>query len=154
MLGRAAPAWLVPWWSLAALWPASTLPGVLCQGLCCVSVQVQQFKVTEGRINEARELYRPAAARAALLYFTMEQLRAVHPMYQFSLKVPALQGGTSSQFLSELVLCGPLNPLGSALLSCSWLSRRQLPSRLFSEREIGIISFGFRVSWSFRLYPD
>ncbi|NWY46905.1 DYH9 protein, partial [Sylvia atricapilla] len=48
--------------------------------------KVQEFKVTEGRINEAREHYRPAAARAALLYFTMDQLHAVHPMYQFSLK--------------------------------------------------------------------
>ncbi|NWI39535.1 DYH9 protein, partial [Picathartes gymnocephalus] len=48
--------------------------------------KVQEFKVTEGRINEAREHYRPAACRAALLYFTMNELHAIHPMYQFSLK--------------------------------------------------------------------
>ncbi|NWV12184.1 DYH9 protein, partial [Ptilonorhynchus violaceus] len=48
--------------------------------------KVQEFRVTEARINEAREHYRPAAARASLLYFTMNELRAVHPMYQFSLK--------------------------------------------------------------------
>uniref|UniRef100_A0A8C5TKR5 Dynein axonemal heavy chain 17 n=1 Tax=Malurus cyaneus samueli TaxID=2593467 RepID=A0A8C5TKR5_9PASS len=48
--------------------------------------KVQEFKVTECRINEAREHYRPAARRAALLYFTMDQLHTIHPMYQFSLK--------------------------------------------------------------------
>ncbi|NXH56730.1 DYH9 protein, partial [Rhabdornis inornatus] len=48
--------------------------------------KVQEFKVTEARINEAREQYRPAACRAALLYFTMNELHAIHPMYQFSLK--------------------------------------------------------------------
>uniref|UniRef100_A0A803V436 Dynein axonemal heavy chain 17 n=1 Tax=Ficedula albicollis TaxID=59894 RepID=A0A803V436_FICAL len=48
--------------------------------------KVQEFKVTEARINEAREQYRPAACRAALLYFTMSELHAIHPMYQFSLK--------------------------------------------------------------------
>lgn len=46
--------------------------------------------MTEARINEAREQYRPAACRAALLYFTMNELQAIHPMYHFSLKVPAL----------------------------------------------------------------
>ncbi|NXB13890.1 DYH9 protein, partial [Rhagologus leucostigma] len=48
--------------------------------------KVQEFKVTEARINEAREHYRPAACRASLLYFTMNELHAIHPMYQFSLK--------------------------------------------------------------------
>ncbi|NXB68815.1 DYH9 protein, partial [Struthidea cinerea] len=48
--------------------------------------KVQEFRVTEARINEAREHYRPAAGRAALLYFAMNELHAIHPMYQFSLK--------------------------------------------------------------------
>ncbi|XP_068888721.1 dynein axonemal heavy chain 9 isoform X1 [Aphelocoma coerulescens] len=48
--------------------------------------KVQEFKATEARINEAREHYRPAACRASLLYFTMNELHAIHPMYQFSLK--------------------------------------------------------------------
>ncbi|XP_064007233.1 dynein axonemal heavy chain 9-like isoform X1 [Pogoniulus pusillus] len=51
-----------------------------------IEEKVQQSKVTEARINEAREHYRPAAARASLLYFTMSDLQAIHPMYQFSLK--------------------------------------------------------------------
>lgn len=57
----------------------------------CVSLlQVKEAKVTEAKINEAREHYRPAAARASLLYFIMNDLNKIHPMYQFSLKVPSL----------------------------------------------------------------
>lgn len=52
--------------------------------------QVKEAKVTESKINEAREHYRPAAARASLLYFIMNDLNKIHPMYQFSLKVPHL----------------------------------------------------------------
>ncbi|XP_068770010.1 dynein axonemal heavy chain 9 [Struthio camelus] len=51
-----------------------------------IEEKVQESKVTETKINEAREHYRPAAARASLLYFTMNDLHAIHPMYQFSLK--------------------------------------------------------------------
>lgn len=49
--------------------------------------QVKEAKVTEAKINEAREHYRPAAARASLLYFIMNDLNKIHPMYQFALKV-------------------------------------------------------------------
>ncbi|XP_058415682.1 dynein axonemal heavy chain 9 [Diceros bicornis minor] len=51
-----------------------------------VEKKVQEAKVTEMKINEAREHYRPAAARASLLYFIMSDLSKIHPMYQFSLK--------------------------------------------------------------------
>ncbi|KGL87447.1 Dynein heavy chain 9, axonemal, partial [Charadrius vociferus] len=51
-----------------------------------IEEKVQESKVTETKINEAREHYRPAAARASLLYFAMNDLHAIHPMYQFSLK--------------------------------------------------------------------
>ncbi|OPJ75229.1 dynein heavy chain 9, axonemal [Patagioenas fasciata monilis] len=51
-----------------------------------IEEKVQESKVTETKINEAREHYRPAAARASLLYFIMSDLHAIHPMYQFSLK--------------------------------------------------------------------
>lgn len=54
---------------------------------CLPPSQVQEAKVTEVKINEAREHYRPAAARASLLYFIMNDLSKIHPMYQFSLKV-------------------------------------------------------------------
>ncbi|KAM6469113.1 dynein axonemal heavy chain 9 [Liasis olivaceus] len=48
--------------------------------------KVQESKMTEVKINEAREHYRPAAARASLLYFIMNDLNTINPMYQFSLK--------------------------------------------------------------------
>lgn len=43
--------------------------------------------LTEKKINEARENYRPAAARASLLYFILNDLEKINPLYQFSLKV-------------------------------------------------------------------
>ncbi|NXF34813.1 DYH9 protein, partial [Nyctibius bracteatus] len=51
-----------------------------------IEEKVHESKVTETKINEAREHYRPAAAQASLLYFTMNDLHTIHPMYQFSLK--------------------------------------------------------------------
>ncbi|XP_070583565.1 dynein axonemal heavy chain 11 isoform X3 [Erythrolamprus reginae] len=50
-----------------------------------------EFKAAEARenevnINEAREYYRPAAARSSLLYFVIQDLSKINPMYQFSLK--------------------------------------------------------------------
>lgn len=53
-------------------------------------LQVKEAQVTEAKLNEAREHYRPAAARASLLYFIMNDLNKIHPMYQFSLKVGSL----------------------------------------------------------------
>ena len=52
-----------------------------------IEEKVKEAKITEVKINEARELYRPAAARASLLYFILNDLNKIHPMYQFSLKV-------------------------------------------------------------------
>lgn len=52
-----------------------------------IAEKVEQAKITEVQINEAREHYRPAAARASLLYFILNELFRINPMYQFSLKV-------------------------------------------------------------------
>lgn len=52
-----------------------------------IEVKAEQAKVTEVEINTARENYRLAAARASLLYFIMNELHKINPMYQFSLKV-------------------------------------------------------------------
>ncbi|VDK33899.1 unnamed protein product [Taenia asiatica] len=48
--------------------------------------KVEQAKVTEEAINAAREIYRPACERAAILYFIVSDLNKVNPIYQFSLK--------------------------------------------------------------------
>uniref|UniRef100_A0A3B5KQQ0 Dynein, axonemal, heavy chain 11 n=1 Tax=Xiphophorus couchianus TaxID=32473 RepID=A0A3B5KQQ0_9TELE len=50
------------------------------------SKQVLEARENETKINEARELYRPAAERAALLFFIINDLSKINPMYQFSLK--------------------------------------------------------------------
>ena len=55
-----------------------------------IEKKVEEAKVTEKKINEARENYRPAAARASLLYFILNDLEKINPLYQFSLKVQAL----------------------------------------------------------------
>jgi len=52
-----------------------------------IAEKVDQAKITEVKINEAREHYRPAAARASLLYFILNEMHRINPMYQFSLKV-------------------------------------------------------------------
>ncbi|XP_018092353.2 dynein heavy chain 11, axonemal-like [Xenopus laevis] len=51
-----------------------------------IEMKVLEAKVNEVKINEAREHYRPVAARASLLYFIMNDLKKISPMYQFSLK--------------------------------------------------------------------
>ncbi|XP_045381658.1 dynein axonemal heavy chain 17 isoform X1 [Lemur catta] len=51
-----------------------------------IEQKVQEAKVTEVKINEARESYRPAAERASLLYFILNDLNKINPIYQFSLK--------------------------------------------------------------------
>ncbi|XP_069916320.1 dynein axonemal heavy chain 17 isoform X4 [Oryctolagus cuniculus] len=51
-----------------------------------IEEKVQEAKITETKINEARENYRPAAERASLLYFILNDLSKINPIYQFSLK--------------------------------------------------------------------
>lgn len=52
-----------------------------------IEVKVAEARVTSAQIDEAREHYRPAAARASLLYFILNDLNTINPIYQFSLKV-------------------------------------------------------------------
>ena len=51
-----------------------------------IEEKVKEAKITSVKIDEAREFYRPAAARASLIYFIMNDLCKINPMYQFSLK--------------------------------------------------------------------
>nr|XP_020468391.1 dynein heavy chain 11, axonemal-like isoform X3 [Monopterus albus] len=48
--------------------------------------KVVEARENETKINKARELYRPAAERASLLFFIISDLSKINPMYQFSLK--------------------------------------------------------------------
>ncbi|XP_012283270.1 dynein beta chain, ciliary [Orussus abietinus] len=48
--------------------------------------KVAEARTTSREIDAARELYRPAAARASLLYFILNDLNTINPIYQFSLK--------------------------------------------------------------------
>ena len=48
--------------------------------------KVKLAKVTSAEIDIAREFYRPAAARASVLYFILNDLNKINLMYQFSLK--------------------------------------------------------------------
>ncbi|KAI8914343.1 dynein heavy chain and region D6 of dynein motor-domain-containing protein [Gorgonomyces haynaldii] len=50
-----------------------------------IEAKVEEAKKTEKKINETRELYRPVAARSSLLYFLLNDLWQIHPMYQYSL---------------------------------------------------------------------
>jgi dynein heavy chain len=52
-----------------------------------IEQKVAEAKITSAKIDQARELYRPAAARASLLYFVLNDLNTLNPIYQFSLKV-------------------------------------------------------------------
>ncbi|GLH11964.1 Dynein heavy chain, cytoplasmic [Gryllus bimaculatus] len=51
-----------------------------------VEQKVAEAKITSTEIDQAREIYRPAAARASLLYFILNDLNTINPIYQFSLK--------------------------------------------------------------------
>ncbi|KAM4581026.1 dynein axonemal heavy chain 11 [Odontesthes bonariensis] len=51
-----------------------------------IQQKVVEARENETKINEARELYRPAAERASLLFFIINDLSKINPMYQFSLK--------------------------------------------------------------------
>lgn len=52
-----------------------------------IEVKVAEAKITSIQIDLAREYYRPAATRASLLYFILNELNTINPIYQFSLKV-------------------------------------------------------------------
>ncbi|CAH1732929.1 unnamed protein product [Aphis gossypii] len=51
-----------------------------------IQQKVAEAKITSEKIDEAREHYRPAAARASLLYFILNELNTINLVYQFSLK--------------------------------------------------------------------
>lgn len=102
-----------------------------------VCFEVQEAKVTEAKINEARENYRPAAERASLLYFILSDLNKINPIYQFSLKVWLHPGpgplGRGSQGLGtspwgESVRAVPPAPYKPEPVRAAWSSLRGPPA--------------------------
>ncbi|XP_008847899.1 dynein heavy chain 17, axonemal [Nannospalax galili] len=75
-----------------------------------IEEKVQEAKITEAKINEARENYRPAAARASLLFFILSDLNKINPIYQFSLKAfsvvfeKAIQETTRAEEVKQRVI--------------------------------------------------
>lgn len=55
-----------------------------------IEQKVAEAKITSVEIDQAREYYRPVAARASLLYFILNELNTINPIYQFSLKASCL----------------------------------------------------------------
>ena len=54
-----------------------------------IEIKVTEAKKTSFEIDKAREFYRPAAARASVLYFILNDLHKINPIYQ----VKIVQGG-------------------------------------------------------------
>lgn len=52
-----------------------------------IESKVIEAKITSKKIDSAREEYRVAATRASIIYFIMNDLIKINPMYQFSLEV-------------------------------------------------------------------
>jgi dynein heavy chain len=51
-----------------------------------INVRMKESEVTEKEIDKTREIYRPVAYRASILFFTIIDLAIIDPMYQYSLK--------------------------------------------------------------------
>jgi dynein heavy chain, axonemal len=51
-----------------------------------ISEKVAIAKITEAKINDTSEKYRPAAIRGALFYFMLSDLPKIHSFYKFSLE--------------------------------------------------------------------
>jgi dynein heavy chain len=51
-----------------------------------INIRMEESKVAEIKIDEARESYRPVAFNTSLLYFCIADLTGIDPMYQYSLQ--------------------------------------------------------------------
>ncbi|XP_073817376.1 dynein beta chain, ciliary-like [Musca autumnalis] len=74
-----------------------------------IEVKVAEAKITAVQIDTAREAYRPASERASIIYFILNDLFKINPIYQFSLKAftvvfsNAIMKAQSSEKLKERV---------------------------------------------------
>lgn len=72
-------------------------------------------------IDVAREIYRPAAARASLLYFILNDLNAINPIYQFSLKAFSVVFQNAilrAEFVGDETVSERVNKLIDAITFC------------------------------------
>eukprot|EP00924_Labyrinthula_sp_SR-Ha-C_P001265 maker-scaffold_7-snap-gene-19.73-mRNA-1 protein AED:0.01 eAED:0.01 QI:0/0/0/1/1/1/2/0/4142 len=51
-----------------------------------INARVAEAKITQSEINEERERYRAVAFRGSILFFCIADLRAIDPMYEYSLQ--------------------------------------------------------------------
>uniref|UniRef100_A0AAX7TS70 Dynein axonemal heavy chain 11 n=1 Tax=Astatotilapia calliptera TaxID=8154 RepID=A0AAX7TS70_ASTCA len=97
-----------------------------------IEMKVLEAKVNEVKINEAREHYRPVAVRASLLYFIMNDLNKINPMYQFSLKAFNVVFHKAVE-LAEA--CDDVNSRVNTLIDCVTYSTFNYISRGLFERD-------------------
>lgn len=76
-----------------------------------IETKAIEAKVTAGKIDEARESYRPVASRASLLYFILNDLNKINMLYQFSLKA------FSTVFQNAIKFAEPADTLGKRVAS-------------------------------------
>jgi dynein heavy chain len=51
-----------------------------------INIRMKESEITEREIDVIRETFRPVAYRASILFFTIIDLAAINPMYQYSLQ--------------------------------------------------------------------
>lgn len=51
-----------------------------------ITQRMKESEITEKEIDKTREIYRPVAYRASILFFTIIDLAVIDPMYQYSLQ--------------------------------------------------------------------
>lgn len=86
-----------------------------------IEVKVAEAKITSVEIDIAREIYRPAAARASLLYFILNDLNAINPIYQFSLKAFSVVFQNAilrAEFVGDETVSERVNKLIDAITFC------------------------------------
>uniref|UniRef100_A0AAY4DTA3 Dynein, axonemal, heavy polypeptide 9 like n=1 Tax=Denticeps clupeoides TaxID=299321 RepID=A0AAY4DTA3_9TELE len=97
-----------------------------------IEMKVLEAKVNEVKINEAREHYRPVAVRASLLYFIINDLNKINPMYQFSLKAFNVVFHKS---VEQAEVCPDVHSRVNMLIDCITYSTFNYISRGLFERD-------------------
>uniref|UniRef100_A0AAY4DT71 Dynein heavy chain 11, axonemal n=1 Tax=Denticeps clupeoides TaxID=299321 RepID=A0AAY4DT71_9TELE len=97
-----------------------------------IEMKVCEAKVNEVKINEAREHYRPVAVRASLLYFIINDLNKINPMYQFSLKAFNVVFHKS---VEQAEVCPDVHSRVNMLIDCITYSTFNYISRGLFERD-------------------